>query len=324
MKEQILRMLRQQNQYISGQHMCKELGVSRTAVWKVINQLKEEGYVIEAVSNKGYVLKDSPDIVTDYEIMSLFPATQLVDHVICYSEIDSTNNKAKELALEYKDNVLLVADTQLAGRGSKGRSWVSPKGSGIWMSFLLHPAIQPMHASRLTLLAALAVAEAIREECGVMPQIKWPNDLLLNQKKICGILTEMNSEIEYIHYVIVGIGLNVHTKEFPEELTLKATSLALEGKKVKRSALISKIVKHFDKYYTQFLQTEDLSFVIEEYNQLLIHRNQKVKIVSPGSEQEGIARGIDETGCLLLELEDGTVKKIISGEVSLRGLHGYI
>lgn len=324
MKEQILRMLRQQNQYVSGQRMCQELGVTRTAVWKVINQLKEEGYVIEAVSNKGYVLKDSPDTVTDYEVMSLFPETQLVDRVICYSEIDSTNNKAKELACDHKENVLLVADTQLAGRGSKGRDWVSPQGTGIWMSFLLHPVISPMHASRLTLLAALAVTEAIREECGLQPQIKWPNDILLNQKKICGILTEMNSEIDYIHYVIVGIGINVHTTDFPEDLKHKATSLALEGKQVKRSALISKIVGNFDRYYRRFLETEDLSLVLEEYNQLLIHKDQKIKVVSPASEQEGIARGIDATGGLLLELMDGTIKTIISGEVSVRGLHGYI
>ena len=324
MKEKILTMLRSRKDYVSGQQMCEELGVSRTAVWKVMNQLKEEGYVIEAVSNKGYVLRESPDSVTEYELQSLIPKESIINTIVYYPELDSTNNKAKELALENKENMLIVADTQHAGRGSKGRSWDSHKGSGIFMSFLLHPTIAPIHASRLTLIAALAVSKAIAEESNLEPMIKWPNDILLHQKKVCGILTEMSSEMDYIHYVIVGIGINVHTCKFSDELKDKATSIMLEGKTVKRSYLISRIVEYFNRYYEEFLKTEDLSAFIEEYNSLLIHKDKRIQVLSLSSRQEGIARGIDATGSLLLERNDGSIKTVISGEVSLRGFHGYI
>ena len=324
MKDKILTMLRGQDEYVSGQQICKELGVSRTAVWKVINQLKEEGYVIEAVSNKGYVLRESPDIVANYELKSRMPEVSLIDTIISYSEVESTNNKAKELACDHKENMLIVADKQLAGRGSKGRSWCSPKGEGIWMSLLCHPTIAPVHASRVTLIAALAVSKAIWEVSGLKPQIKWPNDILLNQRKVCGILTEMSSEIDYIHHIIVGIGINVHTLEFQGELKEKATSIALEGKTVSRSDVIGKIVEHFDRYYKEFLKTEDLSSFLEEYNDLLVHRDKVIQVLSLNERQEGIAKGIDAEGRLLLELPDGLIKPIISGEVSVRGLHGYI
>ncbi len=324
MKEKILSMLLRQEEYISGQQMCEELGVTRTAVWKVINQLKEEGYAIEAVPNKGYVLRESPDSVAEYELKSQICKVSLIDTIVSYKEVDSTNNKAKELARNHEENMLIVADAQTTGRGSKGRNWSSPKGEGIWMSFLCHPSILPIHASRLTLIAALAVVKAIGEETGLKPQIKWPNDILLNNKKVCGILTEMSSELDYIHYVIVGIGINVHTKEFPQELIEKATSIALEGKSIKRSHLIRRIVEYFDIYVNRFLETEELSLFLEEYNNLLVHKNKKVQVLSANSTQEGIARGIDTTGSLLLELKDGSIKPVISGEVSVRGLQGYI
>ncbi len=324
MKEQILAMLRQQNEYISGQQMCEQLGVSRTAVWKMMNQLKEEGYVIEAVSNKGYVLKESPDTVTDYEINSMLRRNTLIDSVIAYDTIGSTNNIAKELACTHKENLLVVADTQSAGRGSKGRGWESPKGSGIWMSFLLHPSIEPYRASQITLVTALAVTKAIEEVSDLNPRIKWPNDIVLNKKKVCGILTEMSSEVDYIHYIVVGMGINVHTTDFPVDIRDTATSLSLEGGKIKRSTLIARIVEKLDEYYTRFLKAEDLSPFIEEYNQLLVHLDKEIKVLALDSVQHGIARGIGATGDLLLDLPDGTRKSIISGEVSVRGMHGYI
>lgn len=324
MKEKILEMLRRQEEYVSGQQMCQELGVSRTAVWKAINQLKAEGYVIEAISNKGYALRESPDTITEYELQSLIPNDSLISKIISYKELDSTNNKAKEIACDYEENILLIAERQLAGRGSKGRSWYAPEGDGIWMSLLLHPSIVPNHASRLTLIAALSVVKAIEEESGLNPKIKWPNDVLLNDKKVCGILTEMSSEMDYIHYVIIGIGINVHTKEFPEDLKKRTTSIALEGKIIKRSRLICKLVEHFNRYYKVFLETEDLSAFISEYNELLVHKDKSIQVVSINSKKEGIARGIDATGSLLLELPDGRVQPIISGEVSVRGLQGYI
>ena len=206
MKTKILNVLRKSDGYVSGQALCNMLGVSRTAVWKVINQLKEEGYVIEAVQNKGYHITQYPDILTSSEIMSQLTCvdtgstTGIIREVVYYDETDSTNNEAKRAAERDNaaDGTLYITESQTGGRGRRGRNWVSPAGSGIWMSLLLRPDISPVNASMLTIVAAMAVQEAIHKvltedghdaEC----RIKWPNDIVLNKKKVCGILTEMSA-----------------------------------------------------------------------------------------------------------------------------------
>ena len=226
MKSEILRLLKESDDYISGQQMCDRFHVSRTAVWKAIEQLKKEGYEIEAVRNRGYRLLESPDIMSEAEIRSLMDTEWAGKNIVYFDEIDSTNNRAKELGeKDGAHGTLFVADRQVAGKGRRGRVWESPKGISIYMAFLLRPDLIPTKAPMLTLVMAQSVAEGIREVTGMETGIKWPNDIVMNKKKVCGILTEMSTEIDYINYVVIGVGINVNQKVFDEELKEKATSL---------------------------------------------------------------------------------------------------
>ena len=326
MKGEILKLLKETDGYVSGQELCRRFGVSRTAVWKVINQLKEEGYEIEAVRNRGYALKGAGDVLSEAELLSCLKTEWAGGRTVYFDATDSTNVQAKRLAEAHAPHgTLVVSDRQDGGSGRRGRSWASPSGVGIWMSLILRPEIAPSSASMLTLAAALAVREGIREETGLSPLIKWPNDLVLNGMKICGILTEMSTELMEIQYVITGIGINVNQREFPPEIRDTATSLSLEaGRSFRRSSLIAAILKAFEKDYTAFLKTGDLSLLLEEYNACLVNRGKEVCILDPSGEYRAVAEGIDESGSLLVTLPDGTRREIISGEVSVRGIYGYV
>ena len=326
MKGEILKLLKETDGYVSGQELCRRFGVSRTAVWKVINQLKEEGYEIEAVRNRGYVLKGAGDVLSEAELLSCLETEWAGGRIVYFDATDSTNVQAKRLAEAHVPHgTLVVSDRQDGGKGRRGRSWASPSGVGIWMSLILRPEIAPSSASMLTLAAALAVREGIQEETGLSPLIKWPNDLVLNGKKICGILTEMSTELMEIQYVITGIGINVNQREFPPEIRDTATSLSLEaGRSFRRSSLIAAILKAFEKDYEAFLKTGDLSLLLEEYNACLVNRGKEVCILDPSGEYRAVAEGIDENGSLLVTLPDGTRREIISGEVSVRGIYGYV
>ena len=326
MKGEILKLLKETDGYVSGQELCRRFGVSRTAVWKVINQLKEEGYEIEAVRNRGYALKGAGDVLSEAELLSCLKTEWAGGRTVYFDATDSTNIQARRLAEAHAPHgTLVVSDRQDGGKGRRGRSWASPSGVGIWMSLILRPEIAPSSASMLTLAAALAVREGIQEETGLSPLIKWPNDLVLNGKKICGILTEMSTELMEIQYVITGIGINVNQREFPPEIRDTATSLSLEaGRSFRRSSLIAAILKAFEKDYAAFLKTGDLSLLLEEYNACLVNRGKEVCILDPSGEYRAVAEGIDENGSLLVTLPDGTRREIISGEVSVRGIYGYV
>lgn len=310
---------------MSGQELCELLGVSRTAVWKVIRQLQEDGYEIEAVRNRGYRLRESGDVFTGEEIHSVLHTSWAGQNLVFLDVVDSTNNEAKRRAEQGAlHGTLVVALEQNAGKGRRGRSWVSSNGGGVWMSLLLRPQLPPECASMLTLVAAMAVVAAIRRVSGLEGQIKWPNDVVLDGKKVCGILTEMSTEMESIHYVVVGIGINVGITQFPEEIRDKATSLCLcTDKTVNRAALAAAVAEEWEAYYGKFLETLDLSLLIEEYSQSLINRGREVKVLAPGHVYTGICRGINEKGELLVETEDG-VRTVMSGEVSVRGIYSYV
>ena len=283
MKEEILRLLRSADGYISGQELCNRFGVSRTAVWKAINQLKEAGYEIEAQQNKGYKLMAAPDLMTEAEIKSLMHTEWVAKEVLYFDTIDSTNTKAQELAEKgYPSGTLVVADKQESGKGRRGRSWVSPSGTGIFMTLMIKPDINPNNASMLTLVAALAVAKAITSVTGEEAMIKWPNDIVVNGKKVCGILTEMNAQFDYINHIVVGIGINVHNESFPEEISQMASSLMIEagGKRFHRAQIIAETMSYFEQYYDTFLKTQDLSALVREYDELLVNRNKSVRAVS--------------------------------------------
>ncbi|MBD5545483.1 MAG: biotin--[acetyl-CoA-carboxylase] ligase [Lachnospiraceae bacterium] len=326
MKTKILSLLREGQDYVSGQELCDYFGVSRTAVWKVMNQLKEEGYEIEAVKNKGYKLLNQPDILSVNEIAGRLNTKWAGRQLYCLAETDSTNIDAKRLIEEGAPNgTLVIADKQNSGRGRRGRSWSSPKGTAIYMSLALKPSFSPDRASMVTLIMALAVAKGIREAAGLRACIKWPNDVVLGKKKVCGILTEMNAEPDYIHSVVIGTGINVNEREFPAEIQGIATSLFLEkGETVIRAQLVASVMEYFEEDYEKFLVREDLSELSEEYNKLLINKDKRVKVLDPKQEWEGTARGINEKGELLVEDDKGSLVEVYAGEVSVRGLYSYV
>ena len=326
MKEEILRLLRSADGYISGQELCNRFGVSRTAVWKAINQLKEAGYEIEAQQNKGYRLMAAPDLMTEAEIKSLMHTEWVAKEVLYFDTIDSTNTKAQELAEKgYPSGTLVVADKQESGKGRRGRSWVSPSGTGIFMTLMIKPDINPNNASMLTLVAALAVAKAITSVTGEEALIKWPNDIVVNSKKVCGILTEMNAQFDYINHIVVGIGINVHNESFPEEISQMASSLMIEagGKRFHRAQIIAETMSYFEHYYDTFLKTQDLSALVREYDELLVNRNKSVRVLDPKEPFDGKAMGITPKGELIVDTWESR-KLVSSGEVSVRGIYGYV
>ena len=326
MKEEILRLLRSADGYISGQELCNRFGVSRTAVWKAINQLKEAGYEIEAQQNKGYKLMAAPDLMTEAEIKSLMHTDWVAKEVLYFDTIDSTNTKAQELAEKgYPSGTLVVADKQESGKGRRGRSWVSPSGTGIFMTLMIKPDINPNNASMLTLVAALAVAKAITSVNSEEAMIKWPNDIVVNGKKVCGILTEMNAQFDYINHIVVGIGINVHNESFPEEISQMASSLMIEagGKRFHRAQIIAETMSYFEQYYDTFLKTQDLSALVREYDELLVNRNKSVRVLDPKEPFDGKAMGITPKGELIVDTWESR-KLVSSGEVSVRGIYGYV
>ena len=328
-KSDILTLLRNSRDYVSGQQLCDQFGVSRTAVWKAINQLKEEGYRIEAVSHKGYRLLESPDVLSRSEVLSRLKTKWAGQQLFYLEETGSTNIDAKRYAEEGEPHgTTVIAEKQNAGRGRRGKYWESPPASAIYMTIMLKPDFAPDKASMLTLVMALSVAEAITEATGLQAGIKWPNDVVVNKKKVCGILTELNVETDYIRHVVIGVGINVNNgapEEFPEEIRETATSLRIEaGTPFSRAELLERVLERFEKNYDTFVTTLDLRLLIEAYGRYLLNLNMEVNVLDPKGSYTGVARGISTTGELLVEKEDGEMKTVYAGEVSVRGLYGYI
>lgn len=245
-----------------------------------------------------------------------------------YDILDSTNKKAKELAeAGASHGTVVTAVGQEAGVGRRGRSWFSESGQGIYLSVILRPDLPTEKASMLTLVAAMAVSKAVYgiiKDCGIFPFIKWPNDIVIRGKKVCGILTEMATKNGEIDYIIVGIGVNVHNREFPAEIAHMATSIEMEiGHEVARESLAPLILQQFEKYYELFIQEQDLSLLQEEYQQMSANKGRKVTVLDPAGEFEGTARGITKLGELIVDTPEGQ-RLVSSGEVSVRGIYGYV
>lgn len=326
MKSEILTLLRERKDYVSGQELCERFGVSRTAVWKAIGQLKKEGYHIEAVQNRGYLLVEEQELFGQYELESRMDTKWAGHPITCYDVLDSTNLQAKlDAERGAGQGTLVVADMQTAGRGRRGRTWSSPPGTNVYFTLILKPELTPDKASMLTPVMGLAAAEGIRRTCGLEAQIKWPNDIVINGKKVCGMLAEMSLERDFIHYIVIGVGINVGLQEFPEEIAVTATCLQQEcGKKVPRAELIANIMRAFEEYFEVFLKRGDFSGLMGQYNRLLANNGREVKVLDPKGEFQGIARGINELGELLVEKGDGSVMAVYAGEVSVRGIYGYV
>ncbi len=325
MRAEILALLRESDEYISGQELCSRFGVTRSAVWKAINQLKKEGYEIDAVQNRGYKLVKA-EVYSENELRSRIHTAWAGAQLHFYSSTASTNLLAKQAGEEGAPHgALFVADEQTAGRGRRGRSWQSPPGTNIYFTILLRPQIAPEQAPMLTLVMAHSVAAAIHRLTHMDAEIKWPNDVLLDGRKTCGILTEMSLERGYIHYVVCGVGINVAPQEFPEEIRERATSIEeAYGQSVSKGALLQYVMEELERDYDAFVAAGDLSPLLESYNKLLVNRDRRVRVLDPKGEWEGTARGINAGGELLVERADGTVTEVYAGEVSVRGIQGYV
>lgn len=325
MKAAILKILWETGDYVSGQEICEKLGVSRTAVWKVIRQLQEEGYQVDAARSRGYRIIDGPDVMTAEEVESLLDTEWAGKPVVYYPETDSTNIRIRHLGDEGAPHgTLAVADRQTAGRGRRGRTWESPGGSCIYMSILLRPDLAPEKAPMLTLVMACGVAEGIMDCADVKVQIKWPNDIIVSGKKLAGILTEMSTQVDYINHVTVGVGINVNVQNFPEEIQTATSLLSETGTQTKRAPVIAAVMKHFEENYKIFMQTEDMSGLMEKYSSLLVNQGREVLILEKDAEYKAYAEGINQKGELVVRREDGTVENICAGEVSVRGVYGYV
>ena len=318
----ILELLRRQEGFLSGEDIGRELSITRAAVWKGIKKLREEGYEIEAVTNRGYRLTNPETMYNKRELEQGLKTKTMGQSIYFYEETDTTNNRARELALEgAPEGTLVVAEKQTAGRGRRGKVWESPLGTGIWMSLVLRPQIMPAEASVLTLLCGLATAEAIEAETGLSAGIKWPNDILINGKKAVGILTEMDCEMSEVHFVIPGIGINVNTASFPPEIADIATSLYLEcGKTVSRRRLVHKVLERLEEHYETFLRTGSFTAMLEDYRKHCITLGKEVHVLG---REPFFAEALDNTpeGELLVRRADnGKEEVVFSGEVSIRGV----
>ncbi len=313
MKEIILRALRQ-GQPVSGGWLAREIGVSRTAVWKHVARLRREGYQIESYPGVGYYLKGSLDVLLPGEIEGVVGGEW---RVVFYRQVSSTQEVARELALQgVSDHTVVLAERQTGGRGRMGRKWVSPLG-GVYLSLILRPQLKPLEALKLPLLAGVAVATAIQKVSGLKPHLKWPNDILLGGKKIGGILCELGAETDRVNYIILGIGVNLNN-DLPEELKGIATSMKQEqGKELSRAEFIRGLLNELEFLYRRFEQ-EGFKPIRQVWKDLSSTLGSQVVVSSLGEVIQGEAVDIDEDGALLLRRPDGTLTRVIAGDVSLR------
>ncbi|NLE64457.1 MAG: biotin--[acetyl-CoA-carboxylase] ligase [Elusimicrobia bacterium] len=316
MKEKILQMLRAEQAFVSGQRISRALQVSRAAVWKAVEALRQEGYAIEAVSRRGYRLASVPDKVSSAEVQFHLGTRVLGRHVHHFETLPSTMDEAFRLAGEgAPEGTIVIAEAQTRGRGRLGRSWVSPKGKGLYFSLILRPSCPLAEIPRLTLLAAVAVSEAVEAVSGVRLLIKWPNDLLFGKKKVVGILTEMRAEMDRVDFVVLGIGANIQARSGslpPEAIALEEAAAC----SLSRVALLQEMLRILEKWYS-LAGKNGFAEVLKVWRERSATLGQRVHFEDRGRNVSGKAVGLADDGGLLVELSDGTVVKRISGEVLL-------
>ena len=320
MRSKILKMLQNAgSEYISGEEIASRLGVSRTAVWKHIRELREAGYDIRSHSRSGYMLQQAPDLLLPDEVRHGLKTEFIGQNIIYYEDIPSTNIEAKRLAADgAPEGTVVVSEAQSTGRGRMERAFFSPKGKGIWFSVILRPGFLPQEAPKCTLLAAVAVARAM-ERFGLRAGIKWPNDVLHEGKKLVGILTEMNGEMDRINYVVIGTGINVNIlpEDFPPELRECATSLAImKGEKLPRVAFFQAVLESLEELYL-LVQTQGFASLMEEWRRYTITLGQEVNVIGINETFAGKAVDIDDDGALLVQTARG-IRRVLAGDVSIR------
>ena len=326
-KDKILDILIKTNDYVSGEKLSQFIGISRTAIWKNINRLKEEGYHIDSVTNKGYRLLEEPSTLSESQLMHDLKALGFT-HVQLDDTVDSTNLEAKRRADQVEGHGCFVAREQTSGRGRRGRYWSSPKDSGCYVSILLRPDIMPSDAAMVTLIAGLSLAKTLNQLYDINAKIKWPNDIIIQGKKVAGILTEMSAEIERVNYLVIGIGLNISQQAFSNELSSIATSLEMASNQgtidFNRHKYIQTLITEFMHYIERFFQIRDLSFIKKEYENLCLNVKGDIRVVGNKDSYIGIGQGITNQGELIVLTPAGDTMKVNSGEVSVRGIYGYV
>jgi BirA family biotin operon repressor/biotin-[acetyl-CoA-carboxylase] ligase len=319
MDEEILQLLREHSSdFLSGEEISRQLKVTRTAVWKRVHHLRALGYEIEASTRSGYRLIRSPDLLTPSEIKPLLTTKRMGKTVHYFHSIESTNSEAYQLAIQgAEEGEVVIAESQKKGRGRLGRHWFSPAFLNLYLSVILRPQIPPHQASLITLMAAVAASDAIRRYSGLLPRIKWPNDILLKNRKVAGLLNEIYSEMDRIHFVILGIGVNLNMdgRMFSKEIRGVATSLKREmGQTVSRKTFLRFLLEELERWYAIFLKEGGAS-VLKAWRERAKIKGKKVKVTSFGETLSGVAVDIDSDGALILEMKDGKRKRIVAGDV---------
>ena len=321
MKQQILQMLCESDDYLSGEELSRRLNVSRTAVWKHISALRQEGYRIDSVTNKGYRLLQKPDRLSA-EWLQRGSRRFVGTAVEVADQVDSTNEALKRRAAAGEPaGLLITAEEQTGGKGRFGRKWASRRGDGVYFSFLLRPDLPPESIASITLAAGFGVCCAVREYTGLDARIKWPNDVIIGRRKLCGILTEMTAQSDRLDYVVVGIGINVNQERFPEDVQQKATSLRLEtGRRWDRNDFLLSVLQKLDEVMERYL----ISLSVDDMNafkSLCATLGREVSVQRGKETLTGTAVDITPEGNVVVRCADGKEREINSGEVSVQGLY---
>ncbi|MCE5221737.1 MAG: biotin--[acetyl-CoA-carboxylase] ligase [Clostridium sp.] len=323
MEDKILNELKNANDYISGEYLSSTLNVSRTAIWKHIKNLKSKGYLIEGISNKGYKLIYSPDLLNKSELLPLIKTSIIGKNIIHFDDIDSTNIKAKEFAQKsIEDGSIIIAEKQTLGSGRFNRQWVSPSG-GLWFTLVLRPHIPPTEAPKITQIAAASIYKTLLD-FNISSTIKWPNDILLNDRKLCGILAEMKCDMDSIHYLVLGIGMNININEgdFDESIKTTATSLKIQyNKDFKRSEILAGFLNHFEKLYNKFIDNLDLSETISICRENSNVFGKQAKLITYNTEEIVTCISLSDAGDLIVQDNKGNQKAVLAGEISFNGIN---
>ena len=326
-REKVLSLLRQGG-YVSGEAMSQRLGISRAGVWKAIEGLRQEGYVIASAPNRGYQLEEAPDRLREGELSGPLAGALVGSKLLCLDCIDSTNTECKRQAMSgAPEGLVVTAEEQTGGRGRRGRGFQSPRGTGLYLSALFRPALELSQVSDFTAWVAVAVCDGIEACCHIRPQIKWTNDIVFQGKKLVGILTElgMESESGALDYMVTGIGINVNhgPEDFVPEIRDMASSLAqILGRPVRRAELAAQVMLALDRMYAGY--PENKAEYLEKYRASCVTTGRQVQLITPASRREAFAREIDDQFNLVVELPGGARETICAGEVSVRGMYGYV
>lgn len=322
-KEKILsQLINAKGEPVSGQKLADELHISRTMIWKHLKSIEEDGYVIEAIKKKGYVLQSIPDLVIPEQIIPNLKTKQLGRTIEYYTTCESTQIIAADKAREGAPHgTVVIAEEQTDGRGRLDRSWNSTANKGIWMSVIIRPAISPQFAAQFTLVSAVAITQAIQEVTNLTPEIKWPNDILINGKKVTGILTELQADMDIVHSIIIGIGVNVNQElsAFEESIQKTATSLKIEnGEEIDRSLLVAKILYYLEKYGDLYVENsfKPIKILWESHNCTI---GKRIRATTLRETLEGVALGITNDGVLEIKLDSGEIRGVYSADIHLLG-----